>query len=253
MARNRVARPKVTEEIVRAIEHRITRGELKLGDRLPPERGLARELGASRGSVREALRALEVAGVIQSRHGGGSFVVGARDTSAMVPLGAFLDRQRANLVDLFEARRLLEPRLASLAAERASRENLESLRTALERHESCTARGDLDAAAAADRVFHQAIAEATHNQTSVMIQNYLSDLVLGIRRDAVETEARRRQAVVDHRAIYRAIGRRDGPGASAAMSQHIKNVEALLLEALAAYRGAITHLPARRTSRREVA
>lgn len=239
--------------MVRALQERLARGTLRPGARLPSERQLARQLGASRSSVREALRALELAGLIRAQHGGGTFVADPLPASVATPLAQYLDRQRATLRDLFEARQMIEPRLAFLAAERATPEDLEALRAAVERQERADAEGDLEAASAADRLFHQAVAGATHNQTFIMLHNYLSDLVADSRREAVDSAARRAQALVDHRAIYEAIARHDAPAASAAMLQHVKNVEALLLETLSAYRGVLAFLPGTPAATREVA
>ncbi len=233
---------KVTEEIVRAIQGQISRGELKPGDQLPPERQLAGLFQASRGSIREALRGLELSGLIHSRQGGGNFVADQLPSSLTVPLGQFLERQRESLLDLFEARQMLEPRLAFLAAERATRAEVDRIREALERQKRDLEAEDARIAYNADRGFHQAIAEAAGNQTLIKLHNYLSDLVSESRREAVDSASRREQALVDHRAIYEAIARGDGPAASAAMLQHLKTVEALLVEALIAYQGALARL-----------
>jgi GntR family transcriptional repressor for pyruvate dehydrogenase complex len=245
----RAPRHKVTRAVVRAIQERLERGSLRPGARLPSERELARQLGASRSSVREALRALELAGLIRAHQGGGTFVADPLPVSVATPLAQYLDRQRATLRDLFEARQMIEPRLAFLAAERATREDIEALRAALARQEHADRDGDLEAASTADRAFHQAVAEATHNQTFIMLHNYLSDLVAGNRRDAADSAARRAQALVDHRAIVDAIARHDAPAASAAMLQHLKNVEALLLDTLSAYQGVLAFLPGTRATR----
>jgi GntR family transcriptional repressor for pyruvate dehydrogenase complex len=236
-------RGKVTEEIVRAIQARIARGQLKPGEQLPPERQLAELFQASRGSIREALRALELSGLILSRQGGGNFVAQSLPSALTVPLGHYLERQRHNLIDLYEAREMLEPRLAFLAAERASRAALERLRQALERQQRELESADASAAYDADRAFHQAIAEAAGNQTFIKLHNYLSDLVSESRREAIDNAARRTQALVDHRGIYEAIASGDGPAASAAMLQHLRTVKDILVEALAAYQQALARLP----------
>ncbi len=243
-------RARVTEEIVRAIQGRISRGELKPGDQLPPERQLATLFRASRGSIREALRALELSGLIRSRQGGGNFVAPPPPTSFTVPLGQFLERQRQSLRDLYEARQMLEPRLAFLAAERATRADVERLGLALDRQERDLDSEDGDAACDADRGFHQAVAEATRNQTFIKLHNYLSDLVSESRREAVDTVKRREQALADHRAIYEAIARGDGPAAGAAMLQHLKAVEGILVEALVAYQAALDRLQGSRDEAR---
>lgn len=235
-------RGKVTEEVVRTLQERISRGELKPGEQLPPERQLAELFRASRGSIREALRALELSGLIHSRQGGGNFVAESLPSALTVPLGNYLERQRAALLDLYEARQMLEPRLAFLAAERATRADVERIRLALERQERDLKAEDLNIAYDADRGFHLAIAEAAHNQAFIKLHNYLSDLVSESRREVVDSPTRREQALVDHRAIYAAIACGDGPAASAAMLQHLKTLEVLLIDALEAYRGAVNRL-----------
>lgn len=235
-------RARVTEEIVRAIQAQISRGELKPGDQLPPERQLATRFQASRGSIREALRALELSGLINSRQGGGNYVARSLPSALTVPLGHYLERQRHALVDLYEAREMLEPRLAFLAAERATRGDIERLRVALERQEQDLDSHDATTAYNADRAFHQAVAEAAGNQTFIKLHNYLSDLVSESRRELVDSHARREQAIVDHRQVFEAIASGDGPAASAAMLQHLRTLEGLLVDALEAYRGALVRL-----------
>lgn len=235
-------REKVTEGIVRTLQARISRGDFKPGEQLPPERQLAEIFDASRGSIREALRALELSGLIHSRQGGGNYVADSLPSALTVPLGNYLERQRHALLDLYEARQMLEPRLAFLAAERGTRADVERVRAALDRQERDLEAQDLDVAHDADRGFHLAIAEAAHNQTFIRLHNYLSDLVSESRREVVDSHSRRQQALVDHRAIYDAIASGDGPAASAAMLNHLKTLEALLVEALAAYQGALIRL-----------
>ena len=234
---------KVNEEIARELQNRIRRREFRPGDQLPSERQLAGLFGASRGSVREALRALELSGVILSRQGGGNFVSEMPPGASTQPLSQFLERQREHLLDLSEARQMFEPRLAFLAAERATPQDIDVLRRALDDQERGLRENDMDAVFNADRQFHAAIADASRNQTFIMLHNYLSDLVAGGRREAVESSSRRTQSAIDHRAILDAISSGSAAGASNAMLQHLKNVETILLEALRRYQGAIASLP----------
>lgn len=231
-------RSRVNEKIVRAIQDQIQSGELKVGDRLPPERQLAGLLDASRGSVREALRALELSGVIRSRHGEGNFVAAVPGFGPTMPLAQFVERQRVSLLDLFDARKTFEPQLAAVAAERISRDDMERLRTAVEEQEHDLQSRNFEAAFQADRLFHQVIADATRNQTLINLHGFLSDLVGDGRREAIENDARRTQAAVDHRRIYQAIARRDAPAAGAAMRQHVENVERIVMRALLGYKRA---------------
>lgn len=236
-------RSRVNEKIIRAIRRQIHEGELKPGDRLPPERQLANLLGVSRGSVREALRALELSGVVRSQHGEGNFVAAVRANGATAQLAQFVERQRASLHDLFDARKTLEPQLAAVAAERASPDEVKRLRTAIEEQERDWRTGDLEAAFRADRLFHQVIAEATRNQTLINLHGILSDLVADGRREAIESDARREQSALDHRRIYQAFVRKDAAAASAAMRQHVENVERIVMGALQGYERAAAMIP----------
>jgi GntR family transcriptional repressor for pyruvate dehydrogenase complex len=226
---------KVNEAIVRAIQDQIRRGELKAGDRLPPERRLAALFDASRSSVREALRVLELSGLVYSRHGEGNFVAEALPAGAGLTLVDYLERQRASLLDLSEARKMFEPYLASVAAGRATAEDVEELRRTAEEEDMRLRAGETQAAFRADRAFHHAVAVATGNQTLVTLHSYLSDLVAGGRREALENDVRRAQSAVDHRRVYQAIARRDGSAARAAMLRHLENVERILMDAVLGY------------------
>jgi GntR family transcriptional regulator, transcriptional repressor for pyruvate dehydrogenase complex len=237
-------RLKVNEEIARQLLSQIRRPELRAGHHLPSDRQLAGLFGASRGSVREALRVLELSGVIVSRQGGGNFVTDTLPGASTQPLSQFLERQREHLLDVSEARQMFEPRIAFLAAERAMPEDIDALRRALEEQERGLREDDVVAMVNADRQFHQTLAEAARNQTFIMLHNYLSDLVSGDRREAIENSSlRRTQSPIDHRAIYDAVAAGDAVAASAAMLQHLKNVESILLDALHRYQGAIAGLP----------
>jgi GntR family transcriptional repressor for pyruvate dehydrogenase complex len=237
-------RPKVNEEIARQLLGQIRRHELRAGDQLPSERQLAGLFRASRGSVREALRVLELSGVIVSRRGGGHFVTDTLPGASTQPLSQFLERQREHLLDVSEARQMFEPRIAFLAAERALPEDIDALRRALEEQERGLREDDVVAMVNADRQFHQTLAEAARNQTFIMLHNYLSNLVAGDRREAIENSSlRRTQSPIDHRSIYEAVAAGDAAAASAAMLQHLKNVESILLDALHRYQGAIAGLP----------
>ncbi|MBI3261713.1 MAG: FadR family transcriptional regulator [Acidobacteria bacterium] len=241
---------KVSDRIVRQLQHRIATGELKPGDRLPPERQLATSLGASRASVREAVRVLELSGLVSPRHGEGTFVQARPTAAAGKSLSQFLQRERERLVDLSQARLALEPRLASLAAEHANRDDIERLRQALYAEINNIRGHDVEGALVADRAFHLAIAEATHSPTFMMLHTYLSDLVADIRREAIFNESRRTPARhVDHQAILKAIAAGDASKAEAAMRLHLKHVEGLLIDALQAYQQTAAGLSASKRAR----
>src|SRR5215813_8997128 len=118
---------RIYEEIVRQVKQLIAEGRLKSGDQLPPERDLAEKFLVSRTSVREALRALESVGLIEIRPGEGTFVREVSVDALVEPLALVLLSQRAMIEELFEARRLLEPAIAGLAARRATKEEIQEM------------------------------------------------------------------------------------------------------------------------------
>src|SRR3979411_502335 len=132
-----VRRSRIYERIVEQIHALIREGRWAPGDQIPPERELAERFRVSRTSVREALRALELQGVIESRQGGGTFVRTA-DTEALVPpLAAAVLRGRAELAGMPEARALRETGTPPLAATRATSEHVSELEHLLERQQDC--------------------------------------------------------------------------------------------------------------------
>ncbi|MEK8035520.1 MAG: GntR family transcriptional regulator [candidate division NC10 bacterium] len=123
---------RIYEEIVRQVKQLIAEGKLKSGDRLPPERDLAEKFVVSRTSVREALRALESRGLIEIRAGDGAFVRDISVETLIEPLALVILPHREAVGELFEARRLLEPAIATLAARRATPEEIAEMERILE-------------------------------------------------------------------------------------------------------------------------
>src|SRR5438270_7377058 len=138
-----VRRSRIYEHIVEQIHALIREGRWAPGDQIPPERELAERFRVSRTSVREALRALEMQGVIESRQGGGTFVRTA-DTEALVPpLAAAILRGQRELAEVLEVRELIEPGIARGAASRASAEHISEVEALLDKQRQCIAEGRL--------------------------------------------------------------------------------------------------------------
>jgi len=120
----------VTDDAITSIRHMILTGELAPGDRLPPEADLAAKLGLSRTSLREAVRALTVLGVIDTRQGDGSYITGLGPELLLGALGLAVDLQREDTIpDLIAVRRILEPAATALAATRVTAVDLEQIRS----------------------------------------------------------------------------------------------------------------------------
>lgn len=195
----------------------IEKGEYGAGERLPPERDLAKQLGVSRPSVREALIALEVEGYVEVRVGSGVYVVGdVPRASAALPAdsGPF---------ELIRARWIIEAECAALAARNATRQQVRAIEEAIDEMEAQRDRGLMPLAP--DRQFHLRIAEATGNSALALVVKTLWDqrqgpLFLRLEHH-FDTPALWTVAVREHREIAAAIARHDATGARAAMRRHM--------------------------------
>ena len=218
---------RIYEEIVRQIKQLISEGQLKSGDRLPPERDLAEKFVVSRPSVREALRALESLGLIEIRPGEGTFVREVSIDALVGPLALLLTTQREAIAELFEARRLLEPALAGLAAARATRDEIQEMDRILEAQAKEIAAGNTGLAQ--DAAFHAAIGAAAHNRAITRLAHAIMDLLSQSREESLNTPGRPTRSHQDHRRILAAITARDERAARQAMLDHVEAVEMLVL------------------------
>ncbi len=217
---------RIYEEIVRQIKVMIGEGRLKSGDQLPPERDLAEKFLVSRTSVREALRALESVGLIEIRPGEGTFVREVSVDALVEPLALVLLSQREMIGELFEARRLLEPAIAGLAARRATPEEVQEMERILDEQAKEIAAGNTGLAQ--DAAFHAAIGTAAHNRAITRIVHAVMDLLAQSREEAISTPGRPTRSHEDHRRVLDAIRARDPANAERAMLDHVVAVEALL-------------------------
>ncbi len=218
---------RIYEEIVRQVKALIAEGRLKSGDQLPPERDLAAQFKVSRTSVREALRTLESLGLIEIRPGEGTFVRRVSVESLIEPLAHVILSQREAVGELFEARRLLEPALAGLAARRATQEDLQEMERILEEQAKEVAAGLTGLAQ--DAAFHASIAASVRNRAITRIVNALMDLLTQSREESLQTPGRPTRSHQDHRRILDAIRRRDEARARRAMLDHLNAVGTLVM------------------------
>ena len=201
---------RIYQEIARQVKSMIAEGRLKGGDRLPPERDLADKFVVSRTSVREALRALESLGLVEIRPGEGTFVREASIESLVEPLALLMVSQREAIGELFEARRVLEPSLAALAAERATPEEIQEMERILDEQSREVAAGRTGLAQ--DAQFHAAIGAAAHNRAITRITHAIMDLLTQSREESLNTPGRPTRSHEDHRRILDAVHRRDVGG-----------------------------------------
>jgi GntR family transcriptional repressor for pyruvate dehydrogenase complex len=216
---------RVFEEIVLRIERMIAQGEVRKGDRLPPERQLAEAFRVSRHSVREAIRALEQKGILRSHVGDGTYVLAGAERDLVEPLARAILLGRDQLREIFEFRRLLEPQIAALAAGAASVEELAALRDLWERQKAASP----EAAPAVDEAFHLQIVRATGNGILLRVFQQLQALLGESRSESLQGEARRLASIRTHGRILVALERRDGESARREMIAHLEEIEGTLL------------------------
>jgi len=231
-------RSRLSQEIVVQLCQMIRQGQLRLGDRLPPERELAERLRVSRASVREALRALEIAGITESRHGGGTYIRDVLADGMTSPLALALGATGNLINDLWEMRIIVEPAVVALAARRATIDDERSLDEITSQQEWYfdPSVGD-EQALAADRAFHIAIARASGNEAAVRVVELINQLLEESRRLFGASVERRRQAHVRHREIIQAIRERDALAAHDVMLQHLEEVQERIVVELVARGG----------------
>lgn len=222
MSFEQVRHMRLYEDIVTQIRERIAKGEFKPGDKLPPEREIAEKLGVSRASLREALRVLEVDGLVISRPGGGRFVRAADPKMLFSANGVISALERSAIRDLLEAREAIECQIASLAAKRATSEEVAELRRILisikARMEEGEALLDLDT------VFHRTLALASHNFVFVNWVTLSLEMLQDTRRKTLRTMERRERLLDELAKITDAIEAHDARTAEEAMRLHIDAV-----------------------------
>jgi GntR family transcriptional repressor for pyruvate dehydrogenase complex len=222
-----VRRTRVYEAVVAQIQRLIADGRLQVGDRLPPERELAERFGVSRTSVRDAIRVLELVGLVEPRQGEGTVVRDLSPDSLVTPVVSLLARSRTLLADLLDVRKMIEPGLAARAAIHASAQDLQTLDQIFARQRDRGSQGQR--AIEADSEFHATIATAANNRVILRILDVLMDLLRESRERSLQVAGRRQRSLAGHRRILAALHRRDPKAAEAAMRQHLEEIEAIVL------------------------
>ncbi len=224
-----VEQPRIslTQAAIDEIKGMIVRGELRPGDRLPKESELASRLGLSRGSLREAVRGLALVRVLEVRQGDGTYVTSLEPELLLQSLSFFTElHQEATLLQILEARRMLEAGAAALAAHFATPEELAELERLVEGMAACETE---EAFVENDLAFHRTIALSSRNGVVVALLDNLSSRTTRARvwRGITEAGANER-TIREHRAIYEALAAHRADVASAVITAHIAGVESWL-------------------------
>lgn len=214
-----------SEEVVAQLREMIHRGELRPGDRLPPERDLARLLGVSRPTLRAGLRSLVAVGVLQSRQGAGTFVVDANGPPALdsSPLRMMAALRGFTSAEMFEARQALEMAVAGLAAERATGDDMATM--AEEVAGMYASLDEPEQYLIHDMRFHQAVAAASGNGILTALMNMVATALFDVRRKTVKRAHDLKESAEMHQQIYRAIRQRNPEAARNAMRDHLMRAQ----------------------------
>jgi len=214
------------QDVAARLRSQIVSGQLRVGDRLPPERELAQALGVSRTCVRQALQHLAQQHLVASRQGAGTYVTAPDPEAGARALAQAVAVDRELVGEIMEFRRLVEPQLAALAARRISAAQLDRLKVLVcdqdRRGLAGEADGELDAA------FHRLLAEAAGNRLFLQVAAATVAAVAECRAGPLQSAARRRASVVGHLRIIDALEARDPERAAAAMRIHLEEVASLI-------------------------
>jgi GntR family transcriptional repressor for pyruvate dehydrogenase complex len=214
---------RIGEEILAQVRALVARGDLRPGDRLPPERDLALQLGVSRPSVRAALRSLVAMGLLVARRGSGTYVTDGPPALVSEPLALLAALHGFTLDEIFEARRSLESLLAGMAAERATGEHLVEM--AEEIANMYASLGDPRQFLLHDIGFHKAIARASGSPVLATVAEMVSAMHYERRRETIGRARDLEQRAGEHRRIFAAIRKGSADEARRTMAEHILHAQ----------------------------
>jgi GntR family transcriptional regulator, transcriptional repressor for pyruvate dehydrogenase complex len=217
-----IKKTRIAEEVADRIRVLMLDGTFPPGQPLPSERHLAERFGVSRGSIRDALRTLETIGLLETRHGQGTFPHELSVDRLVAPLASVM-AYRSDLQDeLLDVRRMFEPAVARVAAERATDDDLAELQRLLDVQRQKVKAGQ--SAIAEDTAFHAILARSTRNRVIMSIMATLNDLLVDSRTQSLRQKGRPSRSIDGHEAVVAALRRKDPEGASQAMYNHIDQI-----------------------------
>jgi GntR family transcriptional repressor for pyruvate dehydrogenase complex len=232
---SRIEHSRTADEVVQQIESLILEGVLRVSDRLPGERELARQFDVSRPILRDALKALEIRGLIVTRHGGGTYVADVIGQVFTKPMLDLIGTHSKAASDYLEYRREIEGVAAEYAARRATADDRALLERIMQRMEAVHERVDFEEEAEIDVEFHHAVGECAHNiillHTLRSCYRLLSDGVFQSRLLVYALPGARDELLAQHRAIHEAVAGGEPAKARKAAMDHITYVERAMTEA----------------------
>jgi GntR family transcriptional repressor for pyruvate dehydrogenase complex len=217
-----IKRVKLYEEVAARIRGLIAEGELRPGQALPSERKLAEQFKVGRAVIREAIRQLEVSGLVESRHGGGNYVREVTVEHLVAPIASVLNGMSHLREELMDARLFFEPQIARAAAARATPEDLRLLEGAVRRQEERAAGGQ--SGAEEDAEFHELLARATHNTVVERVMEVIDNLLEDSQARLFRSVQRARISLEGNRRILEAVRSHDQEAAQKAMLEHLQDI-----------------------------
>src|SRR6266446_1197364 len=210
-----------SEWVIEKLRDMIHRRELRAGDRLPPERDLAKLFGVSRPTLRAGIRSLAAVGILQSRQGAGTFVVKADGPPSLdsSPLRLMASLHGFTTGEMFEARKSLEMAIAGLAAERATGEQMASMAEAIAGMYASL--DNPEQFLVHDMSFHQSVAAASGNRILTSLMNMVATILYDVRSKTVKRARDFKESAEMHFHIYRAVRDRNPEAARNAMRDHL--------------------------------
>ena len=219
-----VTRGRLYEQVIERLRAHVSAARLTAGSRLPAERDLAKRLGVSRASIAQAIVALEVQGLVETRHGGGVYL--RKDTLDVEPVADLVAR-RERLPDVLDARDALETKLAQLAAVRRTDADLRRMEEALAFMREQVATGE--SPVEGDRRFHAAVVAAAHSHLLAAFYDEIATEIAESRHESLRQPGRPKQSLKDHERIASAIRSGNARAAASAMHKHVDHVSRVRL------------------------
>lgn len=218
----KIAHKRLYEQIIHEIETQFIQGKINVGDKLPAERELAEDFGVSRGSLRDAFRILESQGIIETRHGGGRTLI--KEPSAnTLKNQAFLNMIRhSKVIDLLEAREIMELGMLDLVANRASPIELEALETQLITEQKMVQTNTYQQS---DFNFHYALADLSNNEVMIHFIKLNLDVIEQIRKENFNQTKKQQDSIEEHLNIVRALKRGHLTEAKTHLIDHLHNIK----------------------------
>ncbi|CAI9386557.1 FadR/GntR family transcriptional regulator [Niallia sp. HCP3S3_B10] len=224
---------KIYEEVADALYEAIKKGQLKSGEKLASVQQLADNFQVSRSAMREALTALKAKGLIELKQGEGTFVKTYHPEEVVFSFPQAVLMNKKDVMNLLEVRRMIESGAAKSAAENRTNQDLIEMKAALDKMSA--ANGGEELGEAADLEFHLSVAKATNNALLVNLLMNVSDLMQETMKETRQIWLYSKQTTMtqlyeEHLLIYQAILHQESEKAVSAMTQHLENVEEILIK-----------------------